>query len=90
MTTKRYFIKEKCNYCEETGQINIITEPYKEDCILCKTKGFVKGADITEYITGLLDEIDTTQLDNSDRKSLHKILWNKGFFRNRRRYVFFR
>jgi hypothetical protein len=58
--TKHYFIKEKCkNWSNPFNPYNLkILEKCDEYCIYCKGKDFVKGSDITEYITGVLKEID--------------------------------
>ena len=50
MTQTKYYLKVNCDYCDKTGQIDIIIVPYKQDCILCRTKGFTRGADVTELI----------------------------------------
>ena len=54
----KYFIKEKCKYHVELGYC------------LCKhhgnSKGEVRGADITEWVTGFFEEIDNTFLIKQD------------------------
>ena len=48
--SSKYFIKEKCpNLCNPLD-----TRKCEYGC----NKGFIKGADVTEWITGLLEKID--------------------------------
>ena len=64
MTTKKYFIREKCkNLC--IPQIE-----YVEPCMYCNGIGFTKGGDVTEYITNLLSEVEkeVKELENTPCK----------------------
>ena len=58
--TNKYFIKEKCG-CDN----GTIADFEGKNMVhgFCNGKGEYKGADITEYITGLLEEIDKIEDD---------------------------
>ena len=53
----KYFIKEKCENIDRFPNWHTKPESF-HDCPICHKQGFTKGADVTDYITGLFEEID--------------------------------
>jgi len=58
----KYFIKEKCENIDRFPNWHTKPESF-HDCPICHKQGFTKGADVTEYITGLLEEIGKIEDD---------------------------
>ncbi len=60
--TKRYYLKKKCERCKGKGECQVVTYYPKtrleKPCKTCKGTGEVKGAEVTELIVRVLNEID--------------------------------